>query len=268
MVVHDEIPELPGRYADTVQVIRSRKGVVACLFEDRSLDQVDVSFAFGAGAALDPPGRSGAARMVGAMMTFGAGPFDAAAFQGRLACRDIRLAHAVDHDQLRGHVRCPLSGTGEAFHLLGLRLREPRFDPLDIDRVRRDLRTGIASAQTRADVQADLAFRERAFRGHSYGRDRDGNLLEIDRIGPDDVADLHRRIVAHHGLVVTVVGAIDAATLETALDEAFADLTAGRPVPVGPIAVQGLGEEVVVPMDVDRASIVFGRPAIAVDDPD
>lgn len=268
MVVHDEIPDLPGRFADTVQVIRSRQGVVAWLFEDRSLEAVDVSFAFGAGAALDPPGRSGAARMVGAMMTFGAGPFDAATFQGKLAGAGIRFAHSVDHDHLRGRVHCPVSATGEAFRLLGLRLREPRFDPLDIDRARQGLRTRMESAQTRADIQADLAFRERAFRGHCYGRDRDGTLLEIDRIEPDDVADLHKRIVAHHGRVVTVVGAIDAATLEAALDEAFADLAGGRPVAVGPIAFQGLGEEVVVPMDVDRASIVFGRPAIAVDDPD
>jgi len=70
-------------------------------------------------------------------------------------------------------------------------------------------------------------------------------------------------------LKVAAVGAIDAATLSAKLDALFGGLPAhAARTPVPQVQIAGLGQRVLVDLDVPQSNIRFGRPGLTRHDPD
>ncbi|MFN3889335.1 MAG: M16 family metallopeptidase [Beijerinckiaceae bacterium] len=262
------IEKVAASRAATVQKVNTPGGFEVWLVEDYAVPLVAFDFAFKAGATQDPAGKAGVAQMLGAMLDEGAGPYDAEAFHRAMDDLAVEISFHADHDNFQGDLKTLSRNIDEAFELLRLAVCEPRFDADAIERVRAQMIAGLKHELKDPNRVAARAFREEAFPNHPYGRPAQGTLESVPAIGRDDLAAMHRAILARDNLKIAAVGAIDAARLAAIVDKTFGALPERAtltPVPdVTPVA----GKKRVIEVDVPQSTIRFGLPGIARQDPD
>jgi zinc protease len=78
--------------AMTIERVVSPGGIEAWLVHDSALPLIAMEFSVLGSADQDPLGKPGIANMATSLLDEGAGPFDAAAFQGRLESKAIELS--------------------------------------------------------------------------------------------------------------------------------------------------------------------------------
>jgi zinc protease len=92
-------------------------------------------------------------------------------------------------------------------------LRRPTFPEAEIERLRAQLLTGLAiRAQDTGDM-ASMTFDKLIFADHPYGRPDDGYPETIKAIQRDDLAEFRQKTFGPRGMVIAVVGAVDAASV-------------------------------------------------------
>jgi zinc protease len=108
-----------------------------------------------------------------------------------------------------------------------------------------------------------------AFPGHPYGTPGSGTPESLAAITVDDLKEYVRNVFARDNLTIGIVGDLDASTAGKIIDRIFGGLPEKaklKPVPTA--TMQGLGERVVVNLDVPQTIISFGGPGLSRDDPD
>jgi zinc protease len=257
----------PSRAA-TVQKVKTPGGFEVWLVEDYAVPLVAFDFAFKAGAAQDPAGKTGAASMLSGLLDEGAGPYDAEAFHRAMDDLAVEISFHAEHDNFHGQLKTLSRNIDPAFELLRLAVCEPRLDDDAIERVRSQVVAGLKHEIKDPNRVAARAFREDAFPNHPYGRPSQGTLESVPTIMRDDLAAMHRNLLARDIIKIAAVGAIDATRLAALVDKTFGALPAKAqlvPVPdVTPIA----GKKRVLDVDVPQSTIRFGLPGIARHDPD
>jgi zinc protease len=255
--------------AETIQRIVTPGGIEVWLVESYAVPLIALEFAMRGGAAQDPADKSGLATLLAGLLDEGAGPYDARAFHRATEDLAIHLGFGSDRDAVSGHLQTLARNKDKAFELLKLALTQARLDQESIDRVRGQIAAGLKRDANDPDALVAKAFREAAFPNHPYGRPVRGDVDSLDRITRDDLDALRGRLLAKSDLKIAVVGAIDAATLSTLIDDAFGTLPqASRLDPVSKIDIHAVGERRIVSLDVPQSTIRFGRPGINRKDPD
>ena len=220
--------------AGAVDVQRVQAGdLEAWLVEDHSNPLIAVTIAFRGGAATDPVGKEGLARMAAGLLDEGAGDLDAQAFQRRLNELAIELGFSAGLDTVTGDMRSLTENRDQAFDLLRLALQEPRFDAEPIARVRGQFQASIRQQLERPATVASLEFFSTMFPDHPYGRPVMGTSGSLDAIGGDDLRGFVNRRIARDNLVIGVVGDITPEELAPLLRSTFG----GLPAAAAPIAV-------------------------------
>lgn len=256
-------------HAIDIQRVVSPGGIEAWLVRDDRTPIIAMEFAFDGGTVLDPEGKEGTASLMTDLLSEGAGPLDAAAFQERLADTAVGLGFSADRDGIFGNVRTLTENAAEAWELARLALTAPRFDADAVERARGQalagLRRGLASPQT----VAGQVFARTVFEGHPYGRPGRGTLETVPRITADDLRAVHKARLARDTLLVAVAGDITAEQLGPVLDRVFGDLPArATPFEVPPAVAKGAGEVVVVERPVPQSVVSMGHQGMRRDDPD
>ena len=255
--------------ASTVQKVRAPCGVTAWLVEDYAVPLVAMDFAFRGGASQDPANKPGVAAMLAGLLDEGAGPLDSEAFHRALDDKAIEISYHAERDSFGGRMQTLSRNIDRAFELLALTVTQARLDAEPIERVRSQMAAGLKREANDPDAQSGKLWRRLAFPGHPYSRPVHGELESLPSIARDDLDALRGRLLARDNLVVSVVGAIDAATLSRHLETVFAALPEkARLTPVPQAELAGLGARQTLDIDVPQATIRFGRPGIARKDPD
>ncbi len=256
--------------AAATEVQRVRAGSVeAWLVEDHSNPLITVQIAFRGGAATDPAGKEGLARMAAGLLDEGAGDLDAQAFQRRLHELAIELSFSAGLDTVSGEMQTLTENKDAAFDLLRLALRQPRFDPEPVGRVRDQLQATIRRQSGNPSSVASLAFFSAMFPEHPYGRPVLGTVGSLDSIDAGDLRGFVNRTIARDNLVIGVVGDITAAELAPLLGSTFGDLPAAAALsPVAAIAPSGEGRIIVEQKPVPQSAMVFGQRGPQRNDPD
>jgi len=221
------LPALSAARAEVkIQDVVSSKGVRAWLVEDYSVPIVSIRFALRGGSTQDPIGKEGLANLMTGLFDEGAGDLDSDAFQLRLDDAGAEMSFSAGSDAIYGSMRMLAEGQDEAFALLRLAIQQPRFDAEPLNRIRDQIVAGIQASALDPSTKGEIAWREALYAGHPYARSDEGTESTLATITPDDVRQFHDRVFARGNLVVGVVGAIDAETLNRRLDELFGDLPA------------------------------------------
>ncbi|HLN07893.1 MAG TPA: pitrilysin family protein [Xanthobacteraceae bacterium] len=259
---------LPAAATKIVRVV-SPSGIEAWLVEDHAIPLVALDFTFAGGANEDPADKPGVAHMVSSLLDEGAGDLDGKAFHERLEDRAVEIAFDAGRDYFHGSVRTLVENRDDAFDLLRLALTAARFEGDAVERIRAQLLTALRRDSTNPGDIASRRWWEVAFPNHPYGRPARGSLESIPRIAVDDLKAFVRRVFARERLKIAVVGDIDAATAGRLVDEVFSGLPAQAELrPVAAAGPQGLGQHIVIDLDVPQAVVVFGGPGIGRRDPD
>jgi zinc protease len=157
----------------------------------------------------------------------------------------------------------------DAVELMRLALTAPRFETKDVDRIRGQILSMLQRDTTNPNVISSRRWWATAFPGHPYGREVNGTLETVERIGPDDLRTYVKRVLARDGLKIAIVGNLDAASAGALVDKIFGSLPAKGDVQKVPVVKpQGLGQRIVVDLDVPQAIINFGRGGVFRQDPD
>lgn len=257
-------------WADAVVVQRvTTAGIEAWLVEDHANPLISVHVAFRGGAAADPDGKEGLARMASALLTEGAGELDSQAFQLRLEDLAVRLDATADLDTVSVTLQTLRDVHEVAFGLLRLALTEPRFDAEPVERVRRQMQAAVRRARESPGAETSRAFYAALFPNHPYGRPASGTEASLAAIETADLKGFVESRLAQEVMVIGVVGAITPDELKSLLEDTFAALPA-RAVPIDVPSVKPAadGDTIVVERPFPQSTIAFGQPGLARNHPD
>jgi zinc protease len=258
---------LPTLAAVEFQQITSPKGIDAWLVEDYSVPIITIRFAFEGGATQDPVGKEGLSDLITALFDEGAGDLDSEAFQIRLDDAGAEMAFASDLDAVYGSMRLLADQRDEAFGLLKLAIEQPRFDQNPIDRMRAQLITGIRASAQNPQTAAQKMWAQAIYGDHPYARPAEGTVETLTSITADDLRAYHQAVFARSNLHVGIVGAIDAETARTVLDNLFGALPEEPNLKPVPDASLALGEDLAVEYPLPQTSIYMAYPGIERTDP-
>ncbi|HEX5211228.1 MAG TPA: pitrilysin family protein [Pseudolabrys sp.] len=255
--------------AMTIEKIVSPSGITGWLVREPSLPLIALNYAFHGGSAQDEPDKAGTANLAADLLDEGAGELDGKTFHDRLENHAIEMRFQVARDYFHGSLRTLSENRNEAFDLLRLALSAPRFDAEAVERVRGQMLSVLHRQSSDPNSLASRRWWQAAFPGHPYGRESQGTLDSVPRIGVADLRDSVRRVFARNELTISIVGDVDAKTAGELIDRAFAGLPAKNDLkPVASASPTGLGRRIVVNLDVPQAVVTFGGPGLARHDPD
>jgi zinc protease len=258
----------PCLAATKIQHLISPGGIEAWFVQDATVPLIAMEYAFGGGAAQDPPDKPGVANMVASLIDEGSGDLDSRSFHERLDRRAIELSFSATRDYFRGSLRMLKDNKDEAFDLLRMALTSPHFDGADVERIRSQIISALHRDTTSPSALAGRKFLEMAFDGHPYGRQASGTLESIPNTTVADMKDYVRRVIAKDTLKIAVVGDIDPAALGKLLDQTFGGLPARANLASVPDVVAAQPpQRAFVPLDVPQTVITFGAPGVTRHDP-
>lgn len=251
-----------------IQRVVSPGGIEAWLVQDDFVPIVSIRVGFFGGSNLEDPGKEGTAQLVSSLLDEGAGDMDARAFQNRLEDHAIRLGFSAGRDRFYASLTTLTENQDEAFNMLRLALTEPRFDDDAIERMRRQLLSGIAQGDRDPDTIAARAWWAAAFPDTPYGRPSTGTAESVSALTVDDLRAFHSRL-NRRDMRIGVAGDIDPETLGHLLDRTFLGLPADGPA-YAPAEVEpaGGGETIVVQHPNAQSVVIFGSQGIDYADPD
>jgi zinc protease len=258
-----------GAGAIDIKEVTTPLGLKAWLVEDKSAPVVALSFSFTGGTASDPAGQSGVTSLMAALLTDGAGPFDAQAFRRRQEDAAVSLGFGASLDRLSGTLRVLSSNRDEGFELLRLALTQPRFDPDMVEQRRAQTIAQINQSDQRPQSVASRTLMSTLFAGHPYAADPEGTREDLKTLTPALLKRRAAALMVRSGLIVSAVGDIGEAELGRQLDRAFGSLVAGAVPPLPPEwKPPTKPRTIVVERPVPQSTVLMALPGIARDDPD
>jgi zinc protease len=255
--------------ATTIERVVSPQGIEAWLVQEPSVPLIALDFAFRGGADQDPVDKPGVANMATSLLDEGAGELDSKSFHERVEAKAIELNFNATRDQTAGSLRTLSAHQDEAFELLRLSLTAAHFDPVDVERIREQMLSGLRRETTSPNEMASQKWWSTAFPGHPYGRPVRGSIESVATIATADLKDYMRRVFARDTLKIAIVGDIDAATAGKLIDKVFGALPAKSSlVSVAEMKPQGLGQKISIDLDVPQSVLMLGGIGIPRNDPD
>lgn len=233
------------------------------------LPMVDVRVVFDAGSARDVklPGLS---RFTNAMLTEGAGDWDADALALRLEQQAIQLSSGSLRDMAWLSLRS-LTEPGvleTALETARIVLKEPRFDRDAVARVRQQMQIGLRRSLQSPATVAKRRFYHTLYADHPYANDPGGEEEALGTISVEDLERFHRRYYVATNAVVAIVGAVDRATAERIAERLTGGLPTGQHAPPLPQVPAVSGGELREAFPSSQSHIYVGQNGMARHDPD
>lgn len=243
----------PSAPAAPTEDTAARLGVPALFVEPSpALPMVGVSFALTRGAALDPPGKEGATRLMARLLRRTGGNRTATESDELIDSLGGSLAVEATSSTVgvHGHV---ITRSLERFtRVIEEVVQAPTFREDEFRLLLRETEGELIEALDDDRTLARRWFRRRLFAGHPYGRPTSGTPESLRHIALDDLEALYRRLFVKAHVVLAFAGDL---TPEAAL-EFGRQLTAS--LPDGPA----------VPDEVGEPKGIEGRRLVIVDKPE
>ncbi len=251
-----------------IQEVESPGGFKAWLVEEPSIPFVALELRFKGGASLDLPGKRGATNLMVGLLEEGAGALDAQGFAAAKESIATRISFDIGDDTVAISARFLTETQDEAIALLRSALVNPSFDETSLERVRRQVLSGLQSDATDPDEILGGAFDEVLFGDHPYGSDYGGTMESVAALSRDDVVAAFDGALAKDRVYVGAAGDISAEGLAEIMDSLLSDLPeTGAPLPER-VDVATQGGVTVVPFDTPQSVAAFGHAGMKRDDPD
>ncbi|MDJ0739408.1 MAG: pitrilysin family protein [Gammaproteobacteria bacterium] len=233
------------------------------------LPMVDVRVVVDAGSARDGE-LAGLARFTSAMLSEGAGDWDADTLAERLESRGIELGSSSLRDMAWVSVRSLVEPDvlDVALDTLRTVLAAPRFDAAAIERVRQQMQIGLRRALQSPGSVAQRRFYRTLYAGHPYAHPPGGEQASLAAIGVDDLRRFHATHYVAANAVVAIVGAVDRAAAERIAEQVTGGLAVGQKAPPLPPVPTASGAELRESFPSSQTHIYVGQAGMSRHDPD
>ena len=269
-------PPTPAAFKPPAPVVyTATNGVTVWLVERHGLPIVSIAIAVPSGAANDPPGKGGLARITAQMLDEGAGARSAIDVSRDVDALGATLATTSDADTSTASLTVLKRNLQKGFAILGDVVARPRFEPKEWKRVHDLWQNSLKARASDPDATARVVFRAAVFGAdHPYAHPWDGTSASAKAVTLDDVKSFHASAWRPERATIVVAGDVTKEELAPLLDASFsswkpAAKSAALPI-VTPPAPKGPWPRVVL---VDRPEapqsvIAVVRPGVAASDPD
>lgn len=213
------LSSIPG--ADDITRLELANGIVVLSRENPNSQAVTVRGYLIAGSLFDPDEKLGLADFVASALMRGTAKREFQAIYDSLESIGASFGFSGGTHTAGFGGRSLAEDLPLLLDLLNEGLRRPTFPTAQVERLRAQLLTGLAlRAQDTRDM-ASLIFDELVYRDHPYARAEEGHPQTVGAITADDLMNFHRHYYGPRGMVLAVVGGIEA---EKAVDEVRATL--------------------------------------------
>lgn len=172
------------------------------------------------GQSSVPEGKSGLAAVTARMLTESTEQRSSAELAEAVESLGTTLQHDAGRDYSRVGLTVLASDVARALELLAEVVRQPRFAPAELERVRAEWIDGLlAERQSPQRLAALVALR--GLLGPVHGAPVGGGVSDVRKLGVDDVRSFHRRAWAPEAAALVVVGDVDLASVRAAAERAF-----------------------------------------------
>jgi zinc protease len=260
----------PALATPEIQTWQTGNGARVLFVAAPELPMLDLRVVFDAGSARDGE-RPGLASLTAAMLTQGAGPWDADALAERLEAVGAQLGASADRDMTAVSVRSLTSQPAQdrAVETLAAILSAPRFAPTDLERLRSIALTALRQDEESPSTVAQKALYRQIFGAHPYGRDPDGTEESLRALTGDELKAFHARYYTAANAVVAIVGALDRPAAEALAERAVGKLPTGaRPAPLPEVQAMAAPATERIPFPSSQTTVLAGEPGMRRGDPD
>jgi zinc protease len=169
-----------------------------------------VSGYFDAGSLFDPDEKLGLADFVTSALMRGTKKHSFDEIYNILESSGASLGFSTGVHKSGFHGRSLAEDLPLLLGLLAETLTQPIFPKVEIEKLRSQLLTSLAiSAEDTAEMASET-FDKILYRDHPYSRPEEGTPETVKRITRDDLMRFHRECYGPRGMVIVVVGAVDA----------------------------------------------------------
>jgi zinc protease len=205
-------------------------GAVVIVQESRDNPTVVLNARLRGGLRLEPRGKQGVAALVCESWLLGTRERTAAELADLLESRGIIIEITPGRDAITLQSRCLAEDFPLLVDLVGEALREPRFDPEQIEIAREavlhDLREELESTSSIAHHRAlEILYGA----GSPYSRLTSGDAESVRSLGREDLVAYHESLSRAGGWAFAVVGDVSAGEARALLENAIGDVAAGEP---------------------------------------
>jgi predicted Zn-dependent peptidase len=220
------VTSFPALKFPALQRATLANGSTLILAERHEIPVVQVSYEFRGGYASDPHGKLGTASFAMGMLDEGAGALDSLAFKGKAESLGAQIGAGASLDGANAYLSALKANLAPSLQLFSTMLRQPRFDPKEIDRVKAQRIAGIAQEKAQPQTAALRVLPPLLFGvDHPYGVPFTGSGTEaqVAALSRDDlVAYQHAWLRPEHATVI-VVGDTTLAQIVPLLNRTFGD---------------------------------------------
>jgi zinc protease len=196
-----------------------------------ALPIVSVAVTFRSGAAHDPEGRDGLARIVARMLRRGAHGYTAQQIEESIDALGAELAADVSVSSLTVHFEVIRRSLDAMVDLVATILSRPTFDERELGRLLREAEAEIVEARDNDRGLAIRGFRRTLFAGHPYSRRVSGHIATLRTLGEGDVRAFYARHFSRANAIVIVSGDVTRDEGAALAERLLAGLPEGERIP-------------------------------------
>jgi zinc protease len=227
-------------------------GAVALLEPSHAVPIVSIVVALRCGAATDPPGKWGLARIALRMLRRGCEGMTSEQIDFRIDSLGAELAVDTSPSSVAMHAQVIARNLDAFIDLLARLLATPTFPQDELERLKRETVAEIVEARDSDRVLAQKALQRTLYAGHPYGHNSGGTTTSVPSIQRDDVLAFYRRFIVQGNLVIGMAG----------------DVTFDRAPQLARQLVAALPRGAAAPDDVGEPTMKPGRRLLVVDKPE
>lgn len=253
-----------------IQHWQTANGAQVYFVEAPELPMVDIRVVFDAGSARD--GRQpGLAMLTSGMLEEGAAGLDADTIARRFEDLGAQFSAGAYRDMATVGLR---SLTKEAILKPALKtftqvLSKPDFPQKALQRVRKQMLTGLQQQEQDPGSIASRAFYGALYGNHPYAAPSEGTIASVRGMQRRDLIDFYRRYYVARNAVIAIVGALDTGEAKRTAEEVTAGLAAGSHAAELPQpAALEQAETLHIEYPSTQTHILMGQPGVARGDAD
>lgn len=244
-------------------------GLVLLHSERHNLPVVKMTMLIKASPLDEPAEKAGLAKLTSSLLDEGTKKMTSTEISSAIEFLGASIGTSTSYDFSTVTLSILKKDLDRGFEIFSDIILNPVFNENDIARVKALILDGLRQSEEDPSFVAEKAFRKEVFPGHPYGRLVSGSPETLNAVTREDLLKFHDAFYVPGNAVLSVVGDITPAELDSLLNKYLSGWTPG-PVPKRKLKEPEISgrKTVLVDRDISQANITLGNVGVRRDNPD
>lgn len=246
----------------TVSTRRMENGMFVIVQEARHSPVVSMLAGFKGGVRYEPPEKNGLSNLTSQMLVRGTDSRSYEEISGQIDRMASNLAAFSGRNTYGLQAQCTRDNFQQTFDIFADCIRNPAFPEGELARQKELAKASIAARKDNVDARAMDLLAETFYKKHPYRMPVLGTEETVDTITREDLVGFHNRYARPNGMVLAIIGDIDAETAFEATRKQFGSFPVGEITPpaIPPEPEHTEQTERTIVRDQKQAVVIYGFP--------